>query len=68
MISKSDGAILQVRIIHIGYNGTTPLPPPHMIKWDGGVTEFIHVSGKERVNCGGSVRWGRKLDFGSGKP
>lgn len=43
--SMSDPEPFKVTIVHIGHDGATPLPPPTVIKWDGGTTEIMHVAG-----------------------
>jgi hypothetical protein len=42
--SRQKNAIV-VRIEHIGHDGKEPLPVSQSIRWGGGTTEIIHVSG-----------------------
>lgn len=44
---REPGTVLRVVIVHIGHDGTEPLPAPHRIKWVGGVTEIVHKAGAE---------------------
>jgi len=44
LIEERERPTIRVNIIHIGglQSGET-LPPPQRIKWNGGVTEIVHV-------------------------
>ena len=42
--SRQKNAIV-VRIEHVGHDGKEPLPVSQRIRWGGGITEIIHVSG-----------------------
>jgi hypothetical protein len=44
---REPGEVIRVRIIEVGYDGKTPLPPPQRFPWEGGVTEMIWVAGEE---------------------
>ena len=44
---REPGTVLRVVIVHIGHDGTEPLPAPQRIKWVGGVTEIVHKAGAE---------------------
>jgi hypothetical protein len=37
--------VLRVRIVHIGRDGTTPLPASRRIVWQGGASQIVHVAG-----------------------
>jgi hypothetical protein len=37
--------VLRVRIVHIGHDGTTPLPVAQHIVWKGGASQIVHVAG-----------------------
>lgn len=42
---REPGTVLRLVIVHIGHDGTEPLPAPRRIKWPGGVTEILHEAG-----------------------
>jgi hypothetical protein len=37
--------VLRIRVIHIGLDSKEPLPQSQKFRWQGGVTEIIHVAG-----------------------
>ena len=43
---RQPGQILKVQVIHIGYDGKSPLPVPLRLPWQGGVTEIVHIAGR----------------------
>jgi hypothetical protein len=44
---RKPGTVLRLVIVHIGHDGTEPLPAPQRIKWVGGVTAIVHEAGAE---------------------
>jgi hypothetical protein len=37
--------VLRIRVIHVGLDSKERLPQPQKFRWQGGVTEIIHVAG-----------------------
>ena len=47
-LEKRMEPVVRVTIVHIGHDGSTPLPPPTRCNWgDDGFAEFIHVGSKD---------------------
>lgn len=47
-LEREPGTVLHVTVIHIGHKATDPLPAPDRIKWNGGLTEIVHLAGRAR--------------------
>lgn len=42
-IQENPGAVLRVRIVHIGCGANMPLRATTRSQWDGGLTEIVHA-------------------------